>query len=503
MAKKKIQKVLIANRGEIALRIINACRALEINTVAVYSKVDKDSLHVLNSDEAYLIGEAPASESYLKADVIIETAINSGCDAIHPGYGFLAENRDFAQAVIEAGMIFIGPSPDAIEKMGNKTVARKIMIEAGVPVVPGTVEPIKDIEKAKKTALELGYPVLIKAAGGGGGKGMRKVEAEDKFEEGFNRAVSEAQSSFGNPNVYLEKFVEKPRHIEFQVLGDKHGNVVHLYERECSIQRRHQKVVEEAPSSILTDEERIKFGQIAVQAAKSCSYYNAGTVEFLFDANRNFYFLEMNTRIQVEHPVTEEVTGIDLVQEQIKIASGAKLSFTQDDIKLKGHSIECRIYAEDPMNDFYPSIGFIKELHEPNGNGIRIETGIKGSSDISVYYDPIIAKLVCNGTDRINAINRTKQALNEYIITGVKTNISFCNYVMENRDFVEGDFDTNFINAQFDVEQLNKFNNKEKAMLAAVAAVYEHNNGGNKKNGKKLNPASTSNWKSQGIARNM
>ncbi|MCP4726549.1 MAG: acetyl-CoA carboxylase biotin carboxylase subunit [bacterium] len=499
-----MKKVLIANRGEIALRIMNACKEMGIKTVAVYSSADKDALHTMSADEAYFIGEAPASESYLKGELIIETAHKAKCDAIHPGYGFLAENGDFAQSVIDSGLEFVGPPPKAIREMGNKTLARKIMTAAGVPVVPGTADPIKDIKKAKKTADEIGYPILIKAAGGGGGKGMRKIESPDDFDDGLKRAVSEASSSFGNPLVYIEKYLEKPRHIEFQILADKHGNTVHLFERECSIQRRHQKVIEEAPSPTLTAEERMKFGEIAVRAAEACGYSNAGTVEFLMDAHRNFYFLEMNTRIQVEHPVTEEVTGIDLVQEQFKISSGDKLGFSQNDIKLRGHSIESRIYAEDPLNDFYPSIGLIKELSEPTGNGIRIESGIKGSSEISIYYDPLIAKLVCTGQNRQGAMNRTKQALNDYVITGLKTNLAFCNFVMEHKKFRGGDFDTNFINEFFEPEYLNKFEKKEMAVLAAVAAVHAHNNGGKGRTaGKEKNARTTSNWKSVGIALSM
>ncbi len=504
MKKKRIRKVLIANRGEIALRIMNACKEMGIGTVSVFSAADRDALHTKSSDEAYFIGEAPASESYLKGDLIIETAKKAKCNAIHPGYGFLAENGEFAQKVIDSGLEFVGPPPGAITQMGDKTLARKIMMEACVPVVPGTADPIKDKKKAKKTADEIGYPILIKAAGGGGGKGMRRIASPEDFDDGLKRAVSEASSSFGNPLVYIEKYLEKPRHIEFQILADKYGNTVHLFERECSIQRRHQKVIEEAPSPTLTPEEREKFGEIAVRAAKACGYSNAGTVEFLMDAHRNFYFLEMNTRIQVEHPVTEEVTGIDLVQEQFKISSGEKLSFKQGDISLRGHSIESRIYAEDPLSDFYPSIGLINELQEPTGNGIRIESGIKGSSEISIYYDPLIAKLVCTGRDRKGAINRTIQALNDYVITGLKTNLAFCNFVMEHKKFRDGDFDTNFVNEHFKPEYLNRFENKEKAVLAAVAAVHAHNNGGRGKSGDQGKmKRTTSNWKSVGMALNM
>lgn len=500
---KKIKKILIANRGEIALRIINACAELGIKSVAIYSTVDADSMHTLRADEAVLVGEAPSSESYLKSDLILQKAIETKCDAVHPGFGFLAENSEFAKSVIDAGLIFIGPSPEAIQSMGNKTEARKIMIEAGVPVVPGTVEPITDVEAAKKTAIDIGFPVLIKAVGGGGGKGMRKVDSVEIFEEGFKRAVSEARSAFGNPDVYLEKYVEDPRHIEFQVLADNYGNTIHLLERECSIQRRHQKVIEEAPSTVLTEAERKEFGEIAVKAAISCKYSGAGTVEFLMDKNRNFYFLEMNTRIQVEHPVTEEVTGVDIVREQIRIAEGHKLTMSQDDVKIIGHAIECRIYAEDPLNDFFPSIGKVVELKEPSGKGIRIESAVQSGTDISIYYDPMISKLICHAPDRESAINKMKNALSNYLIVGVKHNISFCHFVLEHEKFISGDITTNFISDYYKPEYLNKFTVEEKAVLAAVSALHKHNKITKGLNGSKPVIQPMSNWKSNGLKESM
>lgn len=500
----KIRKILIANRGEIAVRVINACRELGIKTVAVYSSADEEAVHTESADESYMIGQAPAAQSYLRQDMILSVARKAKCDAIHPGYGFLAENGEFADKVRESGLIFIGPPASAIRDMGEKTVARKIMQKAGVPVVPGTVDPVTDIEDARKTAAEIGYPVLIKAAGGGGGKGMRKVEKAKDFDDSFERAVSEATSSFGNPDVYIEKYLENPRHIEFQILADNHGNVVHLGERECTIQRRHQKVIEECPSPTLTEDERARFGEIAVTAAKACSYSNAGTVEFLMDKHRNFYFLEMNTRLQVEHPVTEYVTGIDIVYEQIRIASGEKLGYTQDNIKLKGHSIECRIYAEDPAEDFYPSTGTISYLRRPVGTGIRIDSGVVQDSEISVYYDPLVAKLICYGQDRNGVIRRSLSALDGYKVFGLKTNISFCHYVLNHPKFIKGDFDTNFIQDHFKPEQMNKFSKQEKMVIAAAAAVYRHNRKrprNNKTAGNGEKPFST--WKLKGMQRSM
>lgn len=492
-----IRKILIANRGEIAIRIINACTELGIISVAVYSDADRSSFHTQRADEAYHIGGSPAAESYLNRKKIIDTARRSKCDAIHPGYGFLSENDLFAKEVSKAGLIFIGPPHGSISAMGNKPAARKIMIDAGIPVVPGTEEPLSDKKAAHIAAKKIGYPVLIKAAGGGGGKGMRKVEKAADLDESFDRAVSEATSSFGNPQVYIEKYLSSPRHIEFQILADNYGNVIHLGERECSIQRRHQKVIEEAPSSILTDNERKSFGDLAVRTAKACGYKNAGTVEFLMDENRNFYFLEMNTRLQVEHPVTEAVTHVDIVNEQIRIAAGEKLRYTQDDITWTGSAIECRIYAEDPMNDFYPSIGTIDELVEPTGNGIRVDSGVKKNNEISVFYDPLIAKLVCSAENRKGAIEKSCRALDDYVISGVKTNLSFCHFVLNHKSFRSGKFNSHFIDKEFKPELLNVFNGKEKAMAAAAAAHYKHEN-------LKMNPtangsARQGNWKITGL----
>jgi len=495
----KIRKALIANRGEIAVRIINACREMGIKTAAVYSSADKNACHTERADESYLIGEAPASQSYLNQDKIIATARRSKCDAIHPGYGFLAENAQFAEKVRSAGLIFIGPPAKAIRDMGEKTVARRIMQEAGVPVVPGTVKPVKDMAEAQRAADEIGYPVLIKAAGGGGGKGMRKVGSPEEFSEGFERAVSEASSSFGNPDVYLEKYLENPRHIEFQVLADHHGNVIHLGERECSIQRRHQKVIEECPSPTLTPEERMKFGEIAVKAARACGYTNAGTVEFLMDRHRNFYFLEMNTRLQVEHPVTEYVTNIDIVYEQFRIASGEPLDLRQGDVTWRGHAIECRIYAEDPYNDFYPSIGTITHLRRPIGKGIRIDSGVEGNSEISVYYDPLIAKMICYGQTRNGAIQRSMQALDEYIVFGVRTNIPFCYFVLKHPRFRNGDFDTNFVGESYKPNYLNKFTARERAVIAAAAAYYRHGSSGPRFNNSGQDGRQVSSWKYAGM----
>ncbi|MFC1728790.1 acetyl/propionyl/methylcrotonyl-CoA carboxylase subunit alpha [candidate division KSB1 bacterium] len=495
----KIKKVLIANRGEIAVRIIDACSELGIKTVAVHSSADKDGFHTERTDEAHYIGEAPASESYLNQGAIIAVAQKTKCDAIHPGYGFLAENSAFAEKVTNAGIIFIGPPAKAIADMGDKTVARKIMQDAGVPVVPGTVDPVRSFDEIRKEAKKIGYPVLIKAAGGGGGKGMRRVNTASGLKEGYERAVSEASSSFGNPSVYLEKYLENPRHIEFQILGDHYGNVIHLGERECSIQRRHQKVIEECPSPTLTPEERMRFGETAVKAAKACGYTNAGTVEFLMDRHRNFYFLEMNTRLQVEHPVTEYVTGIDIVFEQFRIASGERLAYRQEDITWRGHAVECRIYAEDPYNDFYPSVGYIQHLRRPIGKGIRIDSGIEENSEISVYYDPLLAKMICHGQTREGAIQRSIKALDDYIVFGVKTNIAFCRFVLQSRRFQSGTFDTNFVEESFKPEYINQFSKKEKAMMAAAAAYYKHKNRPAYNNNSYDGKAEKSAWKSTGL----
>jgi len=470
------EKILIANRGEIAVRVIRACRELGIGSVAIFSEADREALHVRLADEAYFVGPSPSSQSYLNEENILLAAKKTGAEAIHPGYGFLSENTNFAQRVAEEGLVFIGPSTESIRLMGDKTASRKCMAQAGVTIVPGTNEELEP-SALEKIAGELGYPVLLKAAAGGGGKGMRIVFAENEIQTAYQTAKSEAKSAFGDDRIFLEKYVENPRHIEFQILGDQHGNIVHLYERECSIQRRHQKVIEEAPSSVLDENLRKKMGEAAIAAARACGYYNAGTVEFIFDKSRNFYFLEMNTRLQVEHPVTEMVTGIDLVSEQIKIAAGEKLSFSQADIQLRGHAIESRIYAEDPENNFMPSTGKINYLREPAGPSVRNDSGFESGSDISIYYDPLISKLSVWGKNRIEAIQRMKRALYEYRIAGVSTSIPFCRFVMEHPKFVSGNFDTHFVPDELKKTAVVKFQktDSEEAQVAMIAAVLYHN----------------------------
>ncbi len=438
-------KILIANRGEIALRIIRACREMDIVTVAVYSEADRNSLHVRFADEAYCIGPAQSVSSYLNKANIISAAKVSGADAIHPGYGFLAENADFAEICEQSGIRFIGPGPEALENMGAKAVARETMIKAGIPVVPGTEGVISDLDEAVKIAGEIGYPVMIKASAGGGGKGMRVAQSKNDLIQAVQTAQSEAQAAFGNAEVYIEKYVEEPRHIEFQILADNYGNTVYLGERDCSIQRRNQKLLEEAPSSAMTPELREKMGEMAVRAAKAVNYSNAGTVEFLLDKHNNYYFIEMNTRIQVEHPVTELVTGIDLIKEQIRIAAGEKLGYGQEDITINGWAIECRINAEDPHRNFMPSPGQITEYLSPGGTGVRIDSAAYPGYNIPPYYDSMIAKLVVWGKDRNEAIARMKRALQEYVIEGVRTTIPFHLRILENAFFQRGEFYTNFI----------------------------------------------------------
>lgn len=440
------KKILIANRGEIAVRIIRACRDMSISPIAVYSEADRDALHVRLADEAYEIGPAPSVDSYLRVDRVVEAAMKCGADAIHPGYGFLAENADFARAVNSAGIVFIGPGADAMDLMGSKLGARRVAIEASVSVVPGTTEPLASIAEASVVAATLGYPVMLKPSAGGGGKGMRLVLSEDELRSAIESAQSEASASFGNAEVYLEKAIEKPRHIEIQIFADQHGNVVHLGERECSIQRRHQKVIEESPSPINDEDLRERMGAAAINVARRANYVGAGTVEFLVsDATREFYFLEMNTRLQVEHPVTELVTGIDLVREQIMVASGAPLSFTQGEVRWLGHAIECRVYAEDPDNNFLPSPGHITHLRVPSGPGIRDDGGVSANSDVSIYYDPMISKLAAWGRDRVEAIDRLRRALDEYAVGGIKTTLPFFRDVVRDKEFIEGRLDTGFI----------------------------------------------------------
>lgn len=440
-----IQKVLVANRGEIAVRVMRSCREMGIFSVAVFSDADRSSMHVRYADEAYHIGPSPSTESYLDQDKIIAVAKITGADAIHPGYGFLSENATFSQRCKDEGIIFIGPDKEVISTMGDKITARKTMIKSGVPVVPGTNTDLDSDELALKTVAEIGLPVMLKASAGGGGKGMRLVKHEKDILSSLRSAKSEALASFGDGTVYVEKFIQNPHHIEFQILADQHGNVIHLCERECSVQRRHQKVVEETPSPLMTDKIRAEMGEYAVAAASSVNYVGAGTIEFLVDNDLNYYFLEMNTRLQVEHPITERVIGIDLVKEQIRIAQGEKLSMKQEDVVQKGHAIECRIYAEDPDNNFMPSPGVIKHLTEPLGLGVRQDGYVYEGFEIPIYYDPLISKLIVWGNNREEAIQRMRRALYEYKITGIKTSIKFLERIMETPDFVVGKYDTGFI----------------------------------------------------------
>lgn len=473
------KKILIANRGEIACRVIRACREMNIASVAVYSDADADALHVRMSDEAYRVGAAPSNESYLVRERILEAAHIAGADAIHPGYGFLSENADFVRDVANAGITFIGPPPEAMEAMGGKISARKVAIAAGVPVVPGTTEPIRTFEDARETAASFGYPIMLKASAGGGGKGMRLVDSEGELKNSLEAAQSEALASFGDDAVYIEKAIVRPRHIEIQIFSDKHGNHVHLGERECSIQRRHQKVIEEAPSPIDSAELRDKMGECAVMVAKAVDYVGAGTVEFLVsDVDRAFYFLEMNTRLQVEHPVTELVTGIDLVREQIKVAAGEPLSFTQSDVRMTGHAIECRIYAEDPDMNFMPSPGKVMRLRVPAGPGVRDDGGVYEGSEVSIHYDPMISKFAVHGRDRAEAIDRMRRALAEYEIDGIKTTLPFFRRVIIDDDFIEGRLDTAFIERFYERSKEAAADNdnadiRDAAVIAAALAFAD------------------------------
>ncbi|RAL22153.1 acetyl-CoA carboxylase biotin carboxylase subunit [Lujinxingia litoralis] len=439
------EKVLIANRGEIAVRVMRSLREMGIATVAVYSEADRQALHVRMADEAYCVGPAPSAESYLRADVILEVAKKSGAEAIHPGYGFLSENADFARACEAAGITFIGPRPYAIEAMGEKTRARQLMEKAGVPLVPGTKDAVEDVAEAQAIAESMGFPVLIKASAGGGGKGMRRVDEPTEFAQAFEGAKREALSAFGNGAVYVEKYVLQPRHVEIQVLADGQGNVVHLFERDCSVQRRHQKIIEETPCPVLKEETRQRMGQVACEAARAVDYVGAGTVEFLLDAQGDFYFLEMNTRLQVEHPITEMITGMDLVRWQVRIAAGERLDLSQDDITRRGAAVECRIYAEDPENNFMPSPGPLHVLKTPSGPGVREDGGVYEGGEVTVHYDPMIAKLITWGEDRQHAIERMRRALKEYVVGGIATNIAFHREVLDHPDFVSGDYSTDFV----------------------------------------------------------
>ena len=465
-----MNKILVANRGEIALRVMRSAKEMGIKTVAVFSEADRNALFVKYADEAVCIGPPPSNQSYLKGDVILEVCKKLQVDGIHPGYGFLSENADFARKVKEAGITFIGPSPEAMDMMGDKLSAKAAAKKFNVPMVPGSEGAIKDLEEAVKVALETGFPLLIKASAGGGGKGMRLVERVEDVEEQMKLAMSEAKSAFGDDAVFIEKFVSGPRHIEIQVLADNHGNTLYLFERECSIQRRHQKVIEEAPSSVLTLELREKMGKCAVDVAKACNYSGAGTVEFLVDDQLNFYFLEMNTRLQVEHPVTEMITGLDLVKEQIKIARNETLTFKQEDLKINGHALEVRVYAEDPLNNFLPDIGKLHTYKIPKGTGVRVDDGFEEGMDIPIYYDPMIAKLITHGKDRKEAIDRMLRAISEYKIVGVETTLDFCSFVLQHKAFVSGDFDTNFIKHHYQPEMLKKQHKDEEEIAAWMAA---------------------------------
>jgi acetyl-CoA carboxylase biotin carboxylase subunit len=464
---RPIHKVLVANRGEIACRVIRTLKKMGIASVAVYSEADLHAPFVAMADEAVLIGPPPSSQSYLVQEKILQVAKDKNVDAIHPGYGFLSENPAFALLLEANGIILIGPSAHSMEIMGNKLAAKDAVKNFNIPLVPGTDYALSDVAKCKEISQAIGFPVLIKAAAGGGGKGMRLVRHIEEMEEQLSMAMGEAQSAFGDSSVFIEKYVEEPRHIEFQVLADNYGNTVHLFERECSIQRRHQKVVEEAPSAVLTSELRHRMGEAAVNVAKSCNYSGAGTVEFLVDKNLNFYFLEMNTRLQVEHPVTEMITGIDLVEQQIRVAQGEKLSFSQEDLFIKGHAIELRVYAEDPFNSFLPSINTLDRYRIPIGENIRVDDGFREGMEIPMYYDPMIAKLATFGVNRQAAINTMKKAIHEYEIEGIETTLDFGNFVMHHPSFVSGKFDTSFINQYFSQEQFDAQNSEVNEAAAA------------------------------------
>ena len=467
---KKFNKILVANRGEIALRVMRSAREMGIKTVAIYSEADRQALHVRYADEAVCVGPPPSSESYLRGDKILEICLRLGVDAVHPGYGFLSENAGFARLIEEAGIMFIGPSPEAIELMGSKLAAKAAVATYHIPMVPGTEGAITDVEEAKAISKEIGFPILIKASAGGGGKGMRVVERTEDFEEQMKMAVSEATSAFGDGSVFIEKYISSPRHIEIQILADKLGNTVHLFERECSIQRRHQKVIEEAPSVVLTQEIRQKMGEAAIIVAKACHYVGVGTVEFLLDENKNFYFLEMNTRLQVEHPVTELITGLDLVEQQIKVAQGETLHFLQKDIKIKGHALELRIYAEDPLDNFMPSVGVLNRYRLPKGEGIRIDNGFEEGMEVPIYYDPMLAKLITYGKNREEAIQIMLNAIDAYEVQGVITTLPFGKFVFEHDAFRSGNFNTHFVKNYYSSEKLHSIM-EDDARLAALVAL--------------------------------
>ncbi|WP_028283109.1 acetyl-CoA carboxylase biotin carboxylase subunit [Olleya marilimosa] len=468
-----MKKILVANRGEIAIRVMSTAQKMGIKTVAVYSTADRNAPHVKFADEAVLIGEAPSNQSYLLGDKIIEVAKSLNVDGIHPGYGFLSENADFAELCEKNNITFIGPKSHAIRVMGSKLAAKDAVKGYDIPMVPGTDQAITDIAEAKKIAKTIGFPILIKASAGGGGKGMRVVDKEDEFESQMNRAISEAVNAFGDGSVFIEKYVGSPRHIEIQVMADTHGNVIHLFERECSIQRRHQKVVEEAPSVVLTPELREEMGQAAIKVAKACDYVGAGTVEFLLDENKNFYFLEMNTRLQVEHPVSEIIAGVDLVELQIKVARGEALDIQQSDLKINGHALELRIYAEDPLNDFLPSVGHLDVYKLPEGKGIRVDNGFEQGMDIPIYYDPMLAKLITYGKTREEAMQLMRQAIADYDVKGIATTLPFGTFVFNHEAFKSGNFDTHFVKKYYSPEAL-KQDAEHEAKLAALFAVKQY-----------------------------
>ncbi|ESU20606.1 biotin carboxylase [Flavobacterium cauense R2A-7] len=464
-----MKKILVANRGEIALRVMKTAKKMGIKTVAVYSVADRNAPHVKFADEAVCIGEAPSNQSYLLGDKIIEVAKSLNVDGIHPGYGFLSENADFAELAEKNNITFIGPKSKAIHIMGSKLAAKDAVKAYDIPMVPGVDKAITDIEGAKQVAKQIGFPILIKASAGGGGKGMRVVENEAEFESQMNRAISEAVAAFGDGSVFIEKYVGSPRHIEIQVMADSHGNILYLFERECSIQRRHQKVVEEAPSSVLTPEIRKAMGEAAVKVAQSCDYLGAGTVEFLLDENKNFYFLEMNTRLQVEHPVTEMITGMDLVEMQIRVARGEALSIKQEDLKINGHAMELRVYCEDPLNDFLPNVGTLDVYKVPQGEGIRVDDGFEEGMEVPIYYDPMLSKLITYGKTREESIQKMIEAIQAYKIEGVHTTLPFGTFVMEHEAFRSGDFDTHFVKKYYDSEVLKAHMHKEAEVAAYVA----------------------------------
>lgn len=466
------KKILIANRGEIAVRLIRACKEMGIISVAVYTDADKTSLHARLADEAYYIGESDPSKSYLHVGKIINIALEAKADAIHPGYGFLSENAEFITEIESKNIVFIGPSPHSVLLMGNKTAARKLMKKHGVPIVPGTTTPIKDANELKKTANEIGFPVLLKAAAGGGGKGMKLVQSESELISSFESATREAKKSFGNDAVYIEKYIASPKHIEVQIIADKHGNYLHLFERECSVQRRHQKIIEEAPSTFIDENTRQKITEAAINAAKACDYYNAGTIEFLMDKNKNFYFLEMNTRLQVEHPITELITGIDIVHNQIRIANGEPLAFTQDEIKIQGHAIECRVYAENPDENFLPEIGTIDYHRLPAGPGVRVDEGVALASNVTPNYDPLLTKISVSAKTRKKAIDKMKVALASYRLSGVQTNIQAMLWVLQNQKFIDGSYSITLLQDEFIPLLPDKWKAHISDNIADVASLF-------------------------------